>query len=113
MSKLSERLQRRRAEIRRDARREKLILFAVVVGFTLAALFLYFKTRQPAGFGGPLDLNSASISQLDKLPEIGPAMAKEIVQGRPYEKVEDLLEIKGIGPKTLEKIREHVEIEKK
>ena len=54
----------------------------------------------------PIDLNTASKEQLqDNSTVVGSAKAAKIVAGRPYRSVEDLLNIPGIGPKTLEKIR--------
>ena len=53
----------------------------------------------------PLDLNTASTDQLQRLHGIGPVKAAKMVAGRPYRSVEDLLKIPGIGPKTLSKIR--------
>jgi competence ComEA-like helix-hairpin-helix protein len=57
----------------------------------------------------PLDLNTATVEQLDKLPGIGPTTAKAIVRFReksgPFRRVEDLLAIRGITKKKLEKIR--------
>jgi competence protein ComEA len=55
---------------------------------------------------GPVDLNKASIEKLETLPGIGPETAKAIIKGRPYESLEDLARVKGIGPATIEKIRE-------
>lgn len=57
-----------------------------------------------------LDINSADITQLaDQLPGIGPAKAQRIVQWRiengPFTKIEDLILVKGIGPKTLNRLR--------
>ncbi len=43
----------------------------------------------------PIDLNHASLSQLEGLPGITPTMAKRIVDGRPYEETVDLVH-KGI-----------------
>ena len=53
----------------------------------------------------PLDLNTALQERLQQLPGIGPVSAAKIVAGRPYQSVEDLLKIPGIGEKTLEKLR--------
>lgn len=52
-----------------------------------------------------LPLNSASRSQLEALPGIGPALAGRILAGRPYRRVEDLDRVKGIGPATLARLR--------
>ena len=57
----------------------------------------------------PLDLNAATVEQLQKLPGIGPATAKSIVRFReksgPFRRVEDLLAIRGITKARLEKLR--------
>jgi competence protein ComEA len=52
-----------------------------------------------------ISVNSASAAQLDTLPGVGPATAQRIIEGRPYNALEDLLEVKGIGEKTLLKLR--------
>jgi competence protein ComEA len=52
-----------------------------------------------------VSVNSANATLLDTLPGVGPATAEHIIEGRPYNKLEDLLDVKGIGEKTLEKLR--------
>ncbi|HPZ34165.1 MAG TPA: ComEA family DNA-binding protein [Microbacteriaceae bacterium] len=58
---------------------------------------------------GRLNLNTASVEQLDALPRIGPAMAQRIVQWRAsngrFTSVDDLLAVPGIGEETLESLR--------
>jgi len=56
----------------------------------------------------PLDINTASIDELQTIKGIGPVIAARIVAGRPYKSVDELEKIRGIGPKTLEKIRPYV-----
>jgi competence protein ComEA len=61
----------------------------------------------------PIDLNSATAQDLLKLPGIGPTLSDRIVQTRqqrPFASVEELRRVKGIGAKTLEKLRPHVRI---
>ncbi len=53
-----------------------------------------------------VDINTASIKQLDGLAGIGPALAQRIVDGHPYYYVDDLLHVKGIGQATLKKIKD-------
>lgn len=60
----------------------------------------------------PLDLNEATREQFDTLPGIGPALADRIVAHReergPFQRVEQLGEVRGIGPKILEKLRPYL-----
>lgn len=55
-----------------------------------------------------LNLNEATATQLENLPGIGPSKAKAIIAYRDkhdgYRSVDELLEVKGIGPKMLEKL---------
>ena len=55
-----------------------------------------------------ISINGSSLAQLDTLPRIGPAMAQRILDARPFNTIEDLLKVKGIGEKTLEKLRPFV-----
>ena len=58
---------------------------------------------------GPMDLNSASAAELDALPGIGPVLAGRIVDHRErhgvFLGVEDLLAVRGIGPRLFERLR--------
>lgn len=61
---------------------------------------------------GLLDINTADLDQLQSLKGIGPALAQRIIDFReengPFQSVEDLLQVKGIGEATLEGFRDHV-----
>ncbi|ADC73152.1 Endonuclease/exonuclease/phosphatase (plasmid) [Thioalkalivibrio sp. K90mix] len=54
---------------------------------------------------GCIDLNRASVSELTALPHIGEARAEAIKDGRPWNAVRDLKEIRGIGAGRLEEIK--------
>ena len=62
--------------------------------------------------GGLLDLNTVSKEKLMFIKGIGPVLAERIIAGRPYKTVADLLKVKGIGSKRLEKIRPYVVVGK-
>ena len=57
-----------------------------------------------------VSLNSATSAELETLPGVGPAIAGRIIDARPYSSVEELLRVKGIGPKTLEKLSPKVKL---
>jgi competence protein ComEA len=62
--------------------------------------------------GGSVDVNRASQEELIALKGVGPALARNIVEHRqkngPFRSVEDLLQVKGIGAKKLEGLRDSV-----
>lgn len=70
-----------------------------------------------AAAGAPaekVNINAATADQLTALPGIGPSYAQRIVEYRekngPFKKVEDLLNVTGIGEKTFEKIKDRITI---
>ena len=59
---------------------------------------------------GKININTASISQLDSLSGIGPAYAQRIIDSRPFSKIEDIMNVTGIGEKTFEKIKDQISV---
>jgi competence protein ComEA len=63
---------------------------------------------------GPLDLNTATSEQLEALPGIGPSTARAIVEHRTrrgrFRSVDQLLEVRGIGPAKLDELRTKVRV---
>jgi hypothetical protein len=55
---------------------------------------------------GQIDINIASLGKLDEITGIGPAYAQRIIDARPFDSVDDLIDINGIGPVTLDKIKD-------
>lgn len=106
--------------------RERMALICLVVALLVGVATTWFAQWQPEALenfrveraavtvppSGPvsrhIDLNAASIEQLDRLPSIGEKMAKRIVEYRsvngPFQTVQQLLQVKGIGAVRLEKI---------
>jgi competence protein ComEA len=55
-----------------------------------------------------VNINTATIEQLDTLDGVGPSTAQKIIDGRPYTKKEDILNISGIGEATYEKFKDTI-----
>ena len=62
----------------------------------------------------PININTATASELEHLPRIGPKMARRIIEFRnthgPFRNPKDLLGVKGIGEKTLEQLVDKVTV---
>ena len=64
--------------------------------------------------GEMIDVNAAGVYDLDRLPGIGPTKAEAILAYReehgPFQSVDELLEVSGIGEVTLENLRPYVSV---
>ncbi|MFH1521517.1 MAG: helix-hairpin-helix domain-containing protein [archaeon] len=69
-------------------------------------LIIFVPTISAVCEDNQIDINSASLEKLDGLDGIGPVYAGRIVEGRPFESLEDLIEVSGIGEITLQKIKD-------
>jgi competence ComEA-like helix-hairpin-helix protein len=62
----------------------------------------------------PIDLNAATIKELQELPGVGPVTAQRIIEARQksgrFRRVEDLLAIRGISTKRLDALRPYVTV---
>lgn len=71
-------------------------------------------SEEQSGQTGKININTASLAELVTLPGIGPVKAQAIIdyrnQNGPFRAVDDLLKVSGIGPKTLETIRDKITV---
>ena len=74
-------------------------------------------TNQASGFndnstelGSKISINSASQSELESLPGIGPKSAEKIIHARPFNSVDELLSKKVLGQSTFEKIQDQISL---
>ena len=76
---------------------KKIFLFLVIL-LILPAISALCSEEQ-------ININAASLEKLDELFGIGPAKAQAIIDSRPYETLDDLINAYGIGEKTLDNIK--------
>ena len=69
---------------------------------------------RPLGAGERIDANRATDAELDRLPGLGPAAARAIVAAREakggFGSLDELLDVSGIGPTTMQRIRPFLEL---
>lgn len=100
-------------------RKARKFAIAAVIAFGIlsAVLWLYRDVSSITADFGPsegsliVNVNTATVVQLRSVPGIGATRAAQIVAGRPYEQVDDLERIAGIGGKTLDSLRPFVTVD--
>lgn len=89
------------------------IFYALLVLTIAASPAALAKKKPPAH---PININTAGSADLQQVPGIGPSTAQKILDTRKsygsFKTVDDLLAIKGIGPKKLEKMRKYLTVGK-
>lgn len=89
------------------------VLLSLGVLLFLSAAANGGKKKPPAK---PVNINTATSEELQQVPGIGPATAQKILQMRksygPFKSVDDLLAIRGLGEKRLDKMRKYLTVGK-
>jgi competence protein ComEA len=85
-----------------------------LLALTLATVPVALGKKKPPAH--PININTAGATELEQVPGIGPSTAQKILDTRKsygaFKSVDDLLAIKGIGPKKLEKMRKYLTVGK-
>ena len=84
-----------------------------MLGLGLCGALLLAGPRRPPEH--PVNLNTATVTELMQLPRVGPKLAQRIIAFRqehgPFQRPEDLMHVKGIGEKTFRRLRPHITVE--
>lgn len=95
----------------------KLVMKGLVLG-VLMAFFLSFLPRIQADSKPEqekININTASLAELQKLPRIGPKVAQRIIDYRKehgkFKKAEEIMKVRGISEKTYKKIKDLIIVE--
>src|SRR6266446_6159145 len=98
--------------LRRTPANWPLFFFLFLSAAFSAATFSTTKKPPPE----PVNLNTATSAELQQVPGIGPATAEKILRMRKsygaFKSIDDLLAIRGLGPKRLEKMRKYLTVGK-
>lgn len=90
----------------------RLFVAAMMMILLFGAMTSNAATKQET-FAGTVNINTATESELERLPGIGPSKAKAIVEYRqaaPFKVIEEIANVKGIGKVLAEKLKQYLRI---
>ncbi len=88
---------------------------AVLIGLVLGLIVpLLVSAQTAAKTGDKVNINTASLEELQKLPRIGPEIAQRILDFRKengsFKKIEDILKVRGIGEKVYGQLKDMITV---
>jgi len=92
-----------------------IVLFVVIVSSACSTRVEYSAANADAPSSNAININTASVDELEKLPHIGRKTAEAIVDFRtvngPFRRIEQLMQIRGVSEERFANLRPHIKIE--
>ncbi|HUU37341.1 MAG TPA: helix-hairpin-helix domain-containing protein [Candidatus Desulfaltia sp.] len=93
----------------------RLVAKTLLIGLVLALVVSPIVSAQAtAKAGGKVNINTASLEELQKLPRIGPQIAQRILDYRKengsFKRIEDMLKVRGVGEKMFEQLKDLITV---
>jgi comEA protein len=89
----------------------KMLLIGLVLGLVVSPLLSLQATAKSAD---KININTASLEELQKLPRIGPQVAQRILDYRKengsFKRVEDILKVRGVGEKMFSQLKDLITV---
>ncbi len=94
---------------------KRLTAKAVLIGLALGLIVAPIISAQAAAKADDkVNINTASLAELEKLPRIGPQIAQRILDFRKengnFKKIEDILKVRGIGEKVFDQLKDLITV---
>jgi len=90
------------------------LLFVLMLGLAIGPVSLSAQQAGDTASAQKINLNTATAEQLESLPGIGPASARNILEYREkfgkFNRIEEIINIKGIGEKKFLKIKDRLTV---
>jgi len=94
--------------------KRRVLALSVILGFAIFLLFPVYAQAQAKSSGEKINLNTASLAELQNLPRIGPKVAQRIIdfrkQNGSFKKIEELMKVKGIGEKIFNNLKDLITV---
>lgn len=94
----------------------RLLTVGLLFFICLGPLIAYQNSQQSSSQSvrAKININTASLEELQTLPRIGPAIAQRIIDYRkehgPFKRIEDIMKVQGIGERVFEQIKERITV---
>lgn len=89
----------------------KTLLIGLVLGLVVSPLI---SMQAAAKAGDKININTASLGELQKLPRVGPQIAQRILDYRKengnFKRIEDILKVRGVGEKMFEQLKDLITV---